>query len=213
VQIAGNGIDALELLQRERFDAVLMDLQMPRMDGFEATLALRRMPGLDGLPVIAMTAHAMARDRDRCMAVGMNDFVTKPFEPRELFATLARWLPQATAQTSDVPAVDFALGLERCLGREELYRRILRRFVETRADDAAALQQQLTGSGSAAARALAHTIGADPLAATARDLQIAIEEDDRAHWLPLLDRFIQQHAAVMSALRNRLDGAASPQDP
>jgi PAS domain S-box-containing protein len=213
VTIAVNGREALQHLQHEPFDAVLMDLQMPEMDGFEATLTLRRMPGLSTVPVIAMTAHALARDRDRCLAVGMNDFVTKPVEPRELFAVLARWLP-ATAATA-APAVDFTLGLQRCLGRDDLYQRILGRFADTRGDDGATLRRQFASGDLAGAAALAHTlissaatIGADPLSAAARALQDALDEA-RMDALPaLLDRLQQLHALVLLAVSDRLRSTA-----
>ena len=216
VTLAANGVEALQHLQQTTFDAVLMDLQMPGMDGFEATRALRALPGLQRLPVIAMTAHAMARDRDRCLAVGMNDFVTKPFEPRELFAVLARWLPEAPPQPPPpAPAVDFALGQERCLGREELYRRVLQRFAETRADDAADLQAQVQRQDLAPTRVLAHTlistaatIGADGLSAAARELQIALDEHDLDVVPALVHTLLQHHAQVMAAVAAHLGPGA-----
>jgi two-component system sensor histidine kinase/response regulator len=108
VTVVENGADAVERAGSEAFDAVLMDIQMPIMDGFEATRRIRAMPELAGLPVIAMTAHAMARDRDRSLAVGMNDHVTKPFDLGELLGVLARWIPgdQAAARGTDPAAVD-----------------------------------------------------------------------------------------------------------
>ena len=77
----------------EPFDLVLMDVQMPEMDGYEATRRLRLEPGLAGLAIVGMTAHAMASDRAQCLEAGMNEVVVKPFEPRDLFATVQRWLP------------------------------------------------------------------------------------------------------------------------
>ncbi|WP_341890621.1 response regulator [Variovorax sp. YR752] len=92
VSVAGNGREALDLLGQHDFDAVLMDCQMPVMDGYEATRALRRMPIRRSLPVIAMTANAMVGDRDAAIAAGMNDHVAKPINVDEMFATLARWV-------------------------------------------------------------------------------------------------------------------------
>ena len=92
VTIASNGAEALRVLEQERFDAVLMDIQMPGMDGYEATARIRAEPRWRDLPIIAMTAHAMVQNRDRCLAAGMNGFVTKPFELRELCETLLRWI-------------------------------------------------------------------------------------------------------------------------
>ncbi|CAG0939073.1 partial Sensor histidine kinase RcsC, partial [Gallionellaceae bacterium] len=92
VCVANNGEEALDLLQQEEFDCVLMDVQMPVMDGFEATRRIRLEPALGGLRVIAMTANAEPEDRVRCLAAGMDDFLTKPILPDLLYATLAKWV-------------------------------------------------------------------------------------------------------------------------
>jgi PAS domain S-box-containing protein len=98
VCVACDGQEALDMLDRQRFDGVLMDCQMPVLDGFAATRALRRQPRLQDLPVIAMTANAMVGDRDKVLAAGMNDHIAKPIKVEEMFATLARWVhPAATA--------------------------------------------------------------------------------------------------------------------
>jgi PAS domain S-box-containing protein len=91
VCVASNGREALELLARQRYDCVLMDVQMPEMDGFEATRRIRADPNLGGLLVIAMTANAGSEDRARCLAAGMDEFVTKPIAPNLLFHLLAKW--------------------------------------------------------------------------------------------------------------------------
>ncbi len=98
---ADNGLEALRRLDEQPpaapFDLVLMDVQMPGMDGLEATRCMRERAEHRHLPVIAITAHAMARDREQCLAAGMNDFISKPFEPADLYATLARWVPEDRA--------------------------------------------------------------------------------------------------------------------
>jgi PAS domain S-box-containing protein len=98
VSVACDGQEALDMLDRQRFDGVLMDCQMPVLDGFAATRALRSQPRLQDLPVIAMTANAMVGDRDKVLAAGMNDHIAKPIKVEEMFATLARWVrPAETA--------------------------------------------------------------------------------------------------------------------
>jgi CheY-like chemotaxis protein len=92
VQLAQDGREALDMLAREPFDAVLMDCQMPVMDGYAATREERRHPQWQDLPVIAMTANAMAGDREKVLAACMNDHIDKPIRFAELFGTLARWV-------------------------------------------------------------------------------------------------------------------------
>ena len=93
VQIASNGLEALEKLRRETFDLVLMDIQMPEMDGMTATRKIREMPQFQTLPVVAMTAHAMSGDRELSLKAGMNDHITKPINIPDLFQTMAKWIP------------------------------------------------------------------------------------------------------------------------
>jgi two-component system sensor histidine kinase/response regulator len=92
VEVADNGLVGLEMARSGRFDLVLMDMQMPVMDGVTATLEIRKLAGFGTLPIVAMTANAMQRDRDRCLRAGMNDFVTKPFDPDQLCSVLLKWI-------------------------------------------------------------------------------------------------------------------------
>ena len=92
VAVADDGRQAIDILGRETFDVVLMDCQMPVLDGYAATAILRREPKLRELPIIAMTANAMVGDRDKALAAGMNDYIGKPLNVAEMFSTLARWI-------------------------------------------------------------------------------------------------------------------------
>jgi CheY-like chemotaxis protein len=94
--IASNGAEAIHALTRESYQLVLMDCQMPGMDGFTATAAIRQLDGAPGrLPIIAMTANAMKGDRERCLAVGMNDYISKPASYEDLRAIITRWIVKA----------------------------------------------------------------------------------------------------------------------
>lgn len=101
MRIANNGQEAVDLLQEESFDLVLMDCQMPVMDGFEATACIRKREadmGLTAMPIIALTANAISGDREHCLAQGMSDYLSKPFAQEQLHELLARWLPERRAQ-------------------------------------------------------------------------------------------------------------------
>jgi CheY-like chemotaxis protein len=97
VVVAANGREALEALNKQRFDLVVMDVSMPEMDGFEAVAAIRAREAGNGahLPIIAMTAHAMKGDRERCLAAGMDGYVSKPVQSKELFQVIDSLLPAA----------------------------------------------------------------------------------------------------------------------
>jgi signal transduction histidine kinase/BarA-like signal transduction histidine kinase len=103
VQVAGDGRAALQALERASFDAVLMDVHMPIMDGMEATRALRAKPGLDYLPVIAMTASVRPQDRQRCLEAGMNDFIPKPLDIDAMWRVLLKWIPPRIAARQGNP--------------------------------------------------------------------------------------------------------------
>ncbi|MBL8305534.1 MAG: response regulator [Rubrivivax sp.] len=208
VTMAADGAAALALLASHRFDIVLMDVQMPGMDGHETTRRLRRLPQCAGLPVIAMTAHALERDRELCREAGMDDFIGKPFDPAELFRIVSRWCTKASAPRAGEPvaAVDFRLGLHRCLGRHDLYARVLQRFVQTRTGDAAALRLALEAGERDAARLIAHSmastagaIGAEALAGHARLLEQWLQQGE-----PLVAAraapFVDELAAVLQAI-------------
>jgi len=142
VELAGSGDDAIHLVEHNEFDAVLMDIQMPGMDGYEATARIRTQERHVRLPVIAMTAHAVAGFRESSMAMGMNDYVTKPIEAERLYTVLAHWIkldPDRAVMATPVlakPVVGFSLSgvkvdevLERLGGNKQLLLTLLEKFV------------------------------------------------------------------------------------
>ena len=194
VVVAGNGREALSLIRNQPFEAVLMDLQMPIMDGYEAVRQLRADPAFATLPVLAMSAHAMARERDHCKAIGMNDYITKPIAPEALATTLARWIakadrgdaaPPAPAPAQAVPevpgagpAIDGTVGLGFFGGEAAIYHKALRKFLEIHRSKIAQTREALAQGDVESAERYAHSmmsaagmIGAVELASTSKALQ------------------------------------------
>ena len=197
VSVAGDGQQALDVLARERFDAVLMDCQMPIMDGYAATRALRRQPSLRSLPVIAMTANAMVGDRDAVLAAGMSDHIAKPIVVDEMFATLARWVKPTTSKPAgdDVSrtdtlfapiGIDTRQGLANTGGDDRFYRRMLGLFREQEADFVQRFRVARAEGDTDAAMRAAHdlkseagTLGMHGLEQSAAALERACQEGAR----------------------------------
>jgi len=138
-KIAENGQVALQILEKDHFDGVLMDCQMPVMDGYTATRKIRKDKRFKDLPIIAMTANVMAGDREKSMAAGMNDHIGKPIRVQELFKAMDKWIkpaismrPPPSQETGNklgsIPGIDITAGMEIVQGNHELYRRLLRKF-------------------------------------------------------------------------------------
>jgi len=92
VDAADDGVAALRMARDNDYALILMDMQMPKMSGVDATLNIRKLPGRANLPIVAMTANAFTEDREKCLAAGMNDFITKPVDPELMFQVVYRWL-------------------------------------------------------------------------------------------------------------------------
>lgn len=196
VTIADNGLKAVELTTLETFDAVLMDIQMPVLDGLQATAQIRQSQTT--LPIIAMTAHAMPRDRQRCLDAGMNDFLTKPINPEELYRVLARWVtiphhdlpgPARSASATDrsdeipgtLPGISREQGLQNLNNNAPFYREMLVRFLRTKGQTAQEFAELLAQDDYEAAVRVAHsmksvagTIGAMELMAASQELELAL---------------------------------------
>src|SRR4029079_11888992 len=173
--VATNGREALDVLARDGgFDGVLMDCQMPVMDGYAATREIRRNPAFDGLPVIAMTANAMAGDREKALEAGMCDHIAKPLDVRTMYSTSARWIrpraavaPKPVAATigasapvglPDLPGIDVAAGLATTLQNEISSLRLWRKSLESQRSFAAQFRDARAGTDPSAPARLAHTL-------------------------------------------------------
>jgi two-component system sensor histidine kinase/response regulator len=168
VATAANGQECLDKLASDGpFDGVLMDCQMPVMDGYTATERIRARPEWHSLPVIAMTASAMAADRERVLQCGMNDHITKPLDLGQMFTIMARWITPSKPAIAPKPMapmpmspttlsnLDTADGLARCMGNMSLYQRLLKGFAKTQHDFS---QQFANAADDEAALLIAHTL-------------------------------------------------------
>jgi two-component system sensor histidine kinase/response regulator len=181
IDTADNGEIALKKVQEQPYDLVLMDMQMPVMDGVTATREIRKLPQFASLPILAMTANVMAGDREQCEAAGMNDHVAKPIDPDALFAALLKWIParapdSATSQPpvatlpsspqaciaedalSRIEGLDVKAGLRRVLNKRASYENLLRKFVAGQAGAVQVIRDHLAAGELEAAQRTAHTL-------------------------------------------------------
>ncbi|MBF0176207.1 MAG: response regulator [Magnetococcales bacterium] len=237
VTVANNGQEALDILERagaSAFHVVLMDLQMPVMDGYEATRRLRGDERYAGLPILAMTAHALAEEREHCIDLGMQDHITKPIDPTAFYAILSHYRPAPT-QTTSAPApcvthtpestisipniigLDTKSGLARTAGNVALYRKLLGNFALKQLDAAAKIRAMLAQSHRHEAEREAHTvkgvagnIGAEGAQLAAAQLEAALRGDlDGVE----LSHLITQLEEALVAICQRIDDALGPTTP
>lgn len=225
VAIAKDGTQALKMVQSASYDLILMDIQMPKMDGITATGKIREMNGkIASIPIIAMTANAMVGDRQKSLNAGMNDHISKPVDPRKLYACMIRWVDgksdsevqMAVLDSEDglelgvaekLPGLDVATALTRLGGNVSLYDSLLREFLDTYdgvagrilknvqdGDDETAIQEVHTAKG------LSGTIGAMNLYQAFRNVELALKEKDKSLEVELenLNKMFEQALVVIS---------------
>ncbi|MET0094552.1 MAG: response regulator, partial [Sedimenticola sp.] len=233
--VANNGQEAIDLLANEDFDGILMDVQMPVLDGLEATRRIRQDARYRELPIIAMTAEAMENDRVAALDAGMNDYITKPVNVHEMFATMNRWITPGVSRAGDEQAafprdhgpafvldeelltgldgIDTRAGLHTAQGNHALYMKLLGMFSEGQKDFAKTFGQ-LFGSGDPeeATRA-AHTlkgvagnIGARQLQTLARQLELACREDGGAAEVKMLLSLVSKELQQVIDSIDKIEG-------
>ncbi|MBF0255723.1 MAG: response regulator [Gammaproteobacteria bacterium] len=243
VVLANNGQEALDRLAEDSdFDGVLMDCQMPVMDGYTATARIRQQPHLEALPVIAMTANAMAGDREKVLDAGMCDHIAKPLNVAEMFATLGRWIspakrlpraqpepesesgsepgpePESAIEAADhglppLPGIDIRAGLAVTIGNLAFYRKLLRQFRNSTSDFAGQFARAQADADPEAATRLAHNLKGTAGNLGARQLQQAAAELEHACRRADPQEPMQQRlAAVIAELELVLGGIAELAD-
>lgn len=226
VQCAQHGAEAVAAVIRRRFDAVLMDLTMPVMDGFRAAAEIRRHPHGTDLPILAMTASTLKEDHERCLAAGIDDYIPKPIRAAELYAKLRRWIkrsdgsgghpapptmPRDQELPPDLPGLDQTSGLYHANGDRQLYGTLLRQFREQYRQTWPELRAALaTGDLVNAARTVhtlkgvAGSLGAARLCETATALDAAFKAHDLANVATLIDGRLQEDLEELLAGLNGL---------
>ncbi|OQS33234.1 response regulator [Chromobacterium haemolyticum] len=234
VTLANHGGEALARLAAmgpQGFDAVLMDVQMPVLDGISATRQIKADPRFSSLPVLAMTADTLSEEREECMNAGMDDYIAKPIDPHAMFQTLLRWVkpipPGAELRHAvssalalpDIPGLDQQAGLKRVAGKRELYLHLLRQFVAEEADAAARLSAALAIGDYVQAERTVHTlkgVSGNVGCVQLQDAATAVERDLRSRGAVRLAPLENALEQVMTALRacleaeDRLSGAVAP---
>ena len=241
-----NGVEAVSALESNLYDLVLMDVQMPLMDGLEATRHIRDPQSAvhnHGVPIIAMTAHAMQGDRDRCLEAGMNDYVTKPVSPQALAEALTRWLPgedarptsksaesKAAAEVAappatddpETPVFDRAGMLTRLMDDEDLARTVVESFLEDIPRQIESLRSYLAAGDAEGALRQAHTIkgasanvGGESLRAAALEMEKAAKAGDLADVMARLPDLESRFARLKESMQDFLDekGQGSSEQP
>jgi CheY-like chemotaxis protein len=218
VETVANGQLAVEAVGGSRYDVVLMDLQMPVMDGLTATRRIREIPGCETVPIVALTAHALAEDRERCLAAGMNGCVTKPFRPHDLFAAVEGWgMPEPPPSAPDPDHVVDLGGLRQALreaGAEDVVGDLIRTFLDDCPGRITAIDEAMAAGDPVGIERAAHAyksaagaIRAGSLADLLARLEAAGRERDVNRARPIAPEVRRAHEAVVAELTAEMASA------
>ena len=237
VDIAEDGHKAIEKISVKNYDAVLMDMQMPVMDGVSTTIAIRKNALFNDLPIIAMTANALQQDRDKCISAGMSDYITKPIDPEELSRVLLKWIKPkcekmiASVQTVDsnttvtdlsiIDGLDAKLGLKCVAGNRLFYLKTLHNYVNNQEDMPHQLRVSLDADDYVTAERIAHTskgicgsVGMTPLQKIAEKLEMMIKarfsRDDIDVEIAIYEKMLLK---MISDLKEKLPSKVTVQTP
>jgi two-component system, sensor histidine kinase and response regulator len=225
VSVANNGSEAVAMVEEKKYDIVLMDCQMPIMDGYEATRTIRKKKLFANLPIVAMTANAMQGDREKCINAGMNDHVSKPINVKNLYSALVKWIPPREKGTKDnnvsvaetkvgevfipeLEGIDTQAGLSIVGGNAVLYRKLLIRFFNDFVDTSQEIRKMLDSEEKETAERLVHTvrgvaanIGAKELATISETLETKIAKGKKGIDEKLFNEFSDALNRVHDSLK------------
>jgi polar amino acid transport system substrate-binding protein len=229
VDIANNGQEALDQLEAQEYDCVLMDVQMPIMDGYTATGRIRQQARFKHLPVLAMTANAAIEDREQSLAAGMNGHINKPIDPQDLFTMLLTWIPHkerplpelpvnnplepaaAIKELPDLPGIDTQAGLKRVGGQLASYLKLLHKFIGNQAQGIELIHSSYSAGDSEACIRRAHslkgvaaTLGANTLAEIASDLEKQLKQQPELLPESLLEKTSAELDRTVNVLKSGL---------
>ena len=231
VTIANNGKEAIEKIEGSEFDLVFMDVQMPEMGGLEATGCIRKNPRFSNLPIVAMTAQAMAGDREKCIEAGMDDYITKPIDINELFSALAKWIKPKDRKITDtdasgksfqteekqnednqlptLPGIDVKTGLLRVGGNMKLYKKMLIKFRDDYSNSFHEIKIAIVNGNLKDAERYAHTvngvagnIGVNKLQKIAGDLEAGIKRQETERYDIILKKYSKELNKVLTTLND-----------
>lgn len=223
VETASNGKEAVEKTLRQNYDLILMDMQMPVMDGLRATQEIRAHTGVKQLPIIALTANAMLEEIEKCRAAGMDDYLAKPIEPKKLFETLLKWIPETRAvpvwmekgnlHSEDNPddpksgfeiltGIDPTVGLRRMMGKKAFYDKLLAKFIASQRDALSSLEVAIEQTESKNAEMIAHTLKGLAGTIGALELEVAVTDIEAALRAGVSQREILE---LVDVAKNKMD--------